>query len=228
MLTTPTSTRTRLPGLALLLAMLAAITPLAFLVDIPLARWALTTVLPGDLQNLIKLSEVFAHGSGVLLILLAAAALDPRSWRVLPRLALGAYGAGLLADLLKFVLARRRPEAADVMNIEVWGSFQGIFAWQSAATWQEALSRDNLSFPSGHAATAAGLACAMTRLYPRAAWFFVGMTLLACFQRIAFQAHYLSDVLAGAAVGVLFSLLLELPRWRDWLAAIEQVPTELR
>jgi membrane-associated phospholipid phosphatase len=208
--------------LLVLLALLAALTPLGFFADMSLARWAFAKGLPGDLKHVVQLAEVFAHGSGVFLILLAAAALDRRSWRVLPRLAIGAYGAGLLADVLKIVLPRRRPNVSDVMNTGVADSFLGFFAWRNAATWQEALSRDIQSFPSGHAATAAGLACALSRLYPRAAWFFAGLTVLACFQRIAYQAHYLSDVLAGAAIGVLFNLLLELPRVRRWLGGFEQ------
>jgi len=208
--------------LLVLLALLAALTPAGFFVDMSLARWAFAKGLPGDLKHVVQFAETFAHGSGVFLILLAATALDHRSWRVLPRLVLGAYGAGLVADVLKIVLARRRPNVSDVMNTEVWDSFLGFFAWRNAATWQEALSRDIQSFPSGHAATAAGLACALSRLYPRATWFFVALTALACFQRIAYQAHYLSDVLAGAAVGVFFNMLLELPRVRQWLAGFEQ------
>jgi membrane-associated phospholipid phosphatase len=212
----------RVPVLLTLLVLLAALTPAGFFVDMSLARWAFSKGVPGDLKHVVQLSEAFAHGSGVILILLAAASLDPRSWRVLPRLALGSFGAGLLADALKLVFARRRPNVSDVMNTEVWDSFLGFFAWRNASSLQDALSRDIQSFPSGHAATAAGLACALGRLYPQAAWFFVLLTVLACFQRIAGEAHYLSDVLAGAAVGVGFNLLLELPRVRNWLSGMEQ------
>jgi membrane-associated phospholipid phosphatase len=212
--------------LLVLLALLAALTPVGFFVDMSMARWAFAKGLPGDLKHIVQFAEAFAHGSGVFLILLAAASLDRRSWRVLPRLAIGAYGAGLLADVLKVVLGRRRPNVSDVMNIDVWDSFLGFFAWRNAATWQEALSRDIQSFPSGHAATATGLACALSRLYPRGTWFFVALAILACFQRITGEAHYLSDVLAGAAVGVLFNLLLEFSRIRTWLSGIEQEGTE--
>jgi membrane-associated phospholipid phosphatase len=203
--------------------LLAALTSVGFFfADMPVARWAFAKGVPGDLKHIVQFAEAFAHGSGVFLIILAAIALDQRSWRVLPRLAIGAYGAGLLADLLKLVLARRRPRVSDVMNIDAGDTLLGFFSWRNAATWQEALSHDIQSFPSGHAATAAGLACALSRLYPRAAWFFAALTVLACFQRIASEAHYLSDVLAGAAVGVFFSLLLELPRIRGWLCGLER------
>src|SRR4051812_16868263 len=108
----PQSSRYR----AILLAALSAAAPLAFFVDMPLARFMKLEGVPGDVKNIVRLAEVFAHGSGVLLILLACAALDPRSWRVLPRLAMGAYGAGWLADLLKLVLSRRRPNVMDVTH----------------------------------------------------------------------------------------------------------------
>lgn len=212
--------RFRIRTLLILLAMLAVLAPLALLVDMPLTRFAKDHDTAGDVGHVVRLSEVFAHGSGVILILLAAAALDHRSWRVLPRLAIGAYGAGWLADLLKLVLVRRRPATVDV-NSDVRETFIGLFAWRHLETWQEALSRDIQSFPSGHAATAAGLACALSRLYPRASWLFVLLTVLACLQRIMARAHFLSDVLAGAAVGVLVNLLLELPRMRKWLEGLE-------
>jgi membrane-associated phospholipid phosphatase len=206
--------------LAMLLALLAACSPLALLVDMPLTRWAHGRGVPGDLRNVVRFSETFAHGSGVILILVAAVALDPRSWRVLPRLALGAYGSGWLADGLKLIIVRRRPKTVD-LNLDVRETFLGFFAWRDLQTIQDALSRDIQSFPSGHAATAAGLACALSRLYPRAAWFFAALTILACLQRVAARAHFLSDVLAGAAVGVLINLLLELPRVRRWLESLE-------
>lgn len=202
---------------ALLLSLAACA---ALLADMSVARWISSGYLPGDLQRLIALSEAFAHGSGVALILLAAAAIDPRTWRVLPRLILGAFGAGLLADVLKLVLARTRPRYFD-LDQSVWDSFMGLFAWRTAPSWQEAFVHQVQSMPSGHAATAAGLACALSRLYPRASWFFVLMTLLACFQRMESGAHYLSDVLAGAAVGVLLNAVLELPRVRPLLERVE-------
>jgi membrane-associated phospholipid phosphatase len=209
--------------LLVIVALLAAAAPLAFFVDVPLAAWAKEYGPPGDLKHVVRLSEVFAHGSGVFLILLAVLALESRSWRVLPRLTIGAYGAGTLADILKLVLARQRPKTFD-LNLTVWDSFQGLFAWRDADSLQAALKHDIQSFPSAHAATAAGLACALSRLYPRAAWCFATLTALACFQRIVAGAHYLSDVLAGAAIGVLVNLLLEMPRIRRLLETCESHP----
>jgi membrane-associated phospholipid phosphatase len=187
----------------------------------PIARWSQGKLPLGDLRKVIVFSEVFGHGAGALLVLLAALAIDPRRWGIMPRLLLGTYGAGIAANLLKVTLGRTRPHAFD-MNQSVWDSFLGFFTWRSAASLEEAFSRNVQSFPSGHTATAAGLACALAYLYPRGTWFFVLMTMLASFQRIDASAHYLSDVLAGAAVGVLVNLALEWPRARRMLTSLEQ------
>jgi membrane-associated phospholipid phosphatase len=211
----------RIKRLWILAAALAVSALLALLVDVPLARLFAAGRFPGELRHLVRLSEVYAHGSGVVLLLLAAAALDPRGWRIVPRLALAAFGAGLLADAMKLVLARYRPSAFD-LDLNVWHSFLGFFAWRHAETFAEAFSRNIQSFASGHAATAAGLACAMSRLYPRGTWFFVLMAVLASFQRLEAGAHFFSDVLAGASLGVVFNLLLEHRLARSRLEDLEQ------
>ena len=83
----------------------------------------------------------------------------------------------------------------------------------------EAPEHYGLGFPSGHAATAAALAVALTALYPRGRWLFAGFAVLAAAQRIDVTAHYPSDVLAGAAVacavgGTIFDSRLT-GRWFD-------------
>src|SRR6185369_11721275 len=56
------------------------------------------------------------------------------------------------------------------------------------------------SFPSAHAATAVGLAIALSTFYPRGRWLFAVFAGLAMVQRLDAHAHYLSDVLAGASI----------------------------
>jgi undecaprenyl-diphosphatase len=68
------------------------------------------------------------------------------------------------------------------------------------------------SFPSGHAATAAGLAVALAVLYPRGRWLFAVLAVLAALQRVEVQSHFPSDVLAGAALGCLTGALVS----ADW------------
>lgn len=65
------------------------------------------------------------------------------------------------------------------------------------------LSNVSLSFPSTHAASAAGLALVAFRLDPRLRWPALGFALLIGWGTIYSGGHYPSDVLAGYAVGVL-------------------------
>jgi hypothetical protein len=88
-------------GVYLLAVGLAVAAWSAFLVDLPLARFAATRSLPRELSKLFALSEVFSHGLGVLLIVVAVAVLDRTSWRKLPRLLATSFGTGILANLVK-------------------------------------------------------------------------------------------------------------------------------
>jgi undecaprenyl-diphosphatase len=58
------------------------------------------------------------------------------------------------------------------------------------------------SFPAGHAATAFAGATLLTYLAPRLAPLFVGLAVAIGFSRIYVGVHYPTDVLAGAAIGV--------------------------
>jgi membrane-associated phospholipid phosphatase len=61
----------------------------------------------------------------------------------------------------------------------------------------------NLAFPSGDAALAVATAAVLSELIPRwrVAWWFMAVVVSA--QRVAENAHHVSDVLAAAALGVL-------------------------
>lgn len=99
-------------------------------------------------------------------------------------------GISLLAALvmgIKFLVRRRRPEGE-------WG---GIYR-----------NTDPHSFPSGHAARAFLIAVIGSVLGP--AW--LGIILwvwapLVALARVAMGVHYVSDVVAGAALGVVFALI---------------------
>jgi undecaprenyl-diphosphatase len=87
------------------------------------------------------------------------------------------------------------------------------------------------SFPSAHTATATGLAIACAKLYPRASWFFVLLVCLCGLQRLESSAHFLSDVLAGAALGVTSALFWELPslqRWFDRWESTKSIADEVK
>jgi membrane-associated phospholipid phosphatase len=87
---------------------------------------------------------------------------------------------------IKFSVRRRRPE----------GSWGGIYR-----------STDPHSFPSGHATRASMLAVLSIALVPP--WLALLVVIwapLVSFARVAMGVHYLSDVLAGIALGVLLGV----------------------
>ncbi|MBV9860460.1 MAG: phosphatase PAP2 family protein [Alphaproteobacteria bacterium] len=96
---------------------------------------------------------------------------------------------GLLVDLLKLVCGRTRPKL--LFASDAYG-FTGV-----------ALHPDHWSFPSGHAATVAALMTALYCLWPRHLLFYLAVGALVAFCRVVTGAHYLSDVLMGAAIGAL-------------------------
>jgi membrane-associated phospholipid phosphatase len=182
----------------------------AIAIDMLCAQFFHDVGLGGDVKRLIRLSEVFGWGGSVGLIVLTAAVLDERTWRVALRLAAGAWGAGLLADGVKLLIARTRPSAANL---------QAPVA-ETFVAWLPLAARDSLghgyghalqSIPSAHTATAAGLAVGLAALYPRGRWLFAAFAVLAGLQRLDAQAHFLSDVLLGGALGCLVGAALA---WR--------------
>jgi len=173
-------------------------------------------VLPGDVRRLVSWSEMFAHGLGVVVIAGAVFALDRARRPLLGRALACAFGAGLLANVVKVLVARERPHHFDLTQA-IGESFVGWLPPLTVTDWSHAVQ----SFPSAHTATAIGFAVGLSRLYPRARWLLAACALLASYQRIAAGAHFLSDVLAGAAVGFLaaavFCDVLLAGRWFDGL-----------
>jgi membrane-associated phospholipid phosphatase len=177
--------------------------PCIWFVDTDISTLLSSIDLPGDLDKAVQVSEVFAHGIGVFAILATI------WWIDIPRRRLILYAGGmtllssLFANSLKAVFSRVRPHSSDsVESLESWlPLFHGSF-WDSTQR----------SFPSGHAATAVGLAIGLSIVYPRGKFFFAFFAVLACLQRIVSQAHYPSDVLAGIAIACLCCAI-----WMIWI-----------
>lgn len=169
-----------------------------FTIDGPLARFEIRE-LPGDLRKIVELSEVFAHGMGVGIILVTLWVLDRDRRLHTPRVALLAFLSGILADVCKLFVTRYRPRAFD-LNSAAADSFVGIPGNAGLSEIQ--------SFPSGHTATAVGLALALGSLYPRGRVLFAMLAVLAASQRILSDAHFLSDTLAGAGIACFVAAMI--------------------
>ena len=185
--------------------------PLALLVDFDIAVWFWEDRLPGDIRKAIKISEVFAHGIGVVTILVGIAILAPEKRWCLPRLGALAFGAGAIVTIIKMFVLRRRPNN---FNFDL-ASENSIYQWSVDAMLQNVAIYDDSSirsFPSGHTATAVGLCIGMMLLFPKGRYYFVVLATFASCERLLSQAHFLSDVLGGVAVATLWSYVCLHPR----------------
>ena len=161
--------------------------------------------LPGDLRKILSLSELFAHGVGVVLAGWCVWQMSPGFRRCLPRLFACALLPGLAANVLKFSVCRLRPsffvEQLPHSIFDTWiAGFPDVLSTRETYGTYFASS-----FPSGHAATAFGLAIGLSWLYPAGRAPFFTFATLATIQRIASGAHWLSDALVGAALAVLIA-----------------------
>lgn len=103
---------------------------------------------------------------------------------------------GLASDLAKVILCRARPKL--FLQQGIYGF--DLFGWHFDHAWQ--------SFPSGHSATALSAALTLSLLFPRFRPVFViaGSTIAA--SRVVLCQHYLSDIVAGSALGAVTVALL--------------------
>ena len=178
------------PALLLLVALLAIPS-----VDLTISSWVSKHQLRGDVSELMHVAETFGHGVGVLLILILIWFINDPLRRELPRLFAASIGAGLAADVVKLLISRHRPRAMLASMDTAWSTFGEFFPLLQGGTAVQ-------SFPSAHSATAVGLACGLTVLFPRARWYFTALATLTCISRVHVLAHFPSDVFAGAAVGI--------------------------
>jgi membrane-associated phospholipid phosphatase len=105
------------------------------------------------------------------------------------------FCAGIACWFMKWATGRPRPDHLRGMAAMTFHPFpQGLSGL---------LSQRAVSMPSGDTALAFALAAALAWALPRGGWWFFAGASLVGIGRVLFNAHHLSDVLAGAAVGIL-------------------------
>lgn len=198
--------RHRILALAIILALLGCI---SLLVDVPLAAWMADHPPHKEITRILNLAEIGGHGTGAAMILLAALGCSTLNWhrqaerRLAWRLIGGTFLGGLMVDVLKLLITRVRPEVARLEDARSVLDTFGRQLLEAGDHGRWAL----MSFPSGHAAVATGLAASLCWFYPRSRPAFVSLAILASLQRISTSSHYLSDVCFGAALGLAGALL---------------------
>ncbi|MDP1562775.1 MAG: phosphatase PAP2 family protein [Pirellulaceae bacterium] len=165
--------------------------------------------LPSDLQRLIDLSEVMAHGLtvAVILLLIHRVALPVRPlfwWLVACPLA-----GGIAANLAKSMVSRIRPHKYWELQAAPEGLAHSFVGWLPILESNYLRESWRQSFPSGHTATAFSLAVALSWAFPRGRVIFYFLAGLAGLQRIVSHSHWPSDVFVGAAIGLLAGTLVK-------------------
>jgi undecaprenyl-diphosphatase len=92
---------------------------------------------------------------------------------------------GLLSRVVKILVGRPRPGVVD----------------QDLAHWGPSLAAGYNSFPSGHATAAFTLAAVLASASPSWRPALYGLAALIAFSRVAVDAHFVSDVVAGGLLG---------------------------
>jgi undecaprenyl-diphosphatase len=93
---------------------------------------------------------------------------------------------GITANLIKFLVGRSRPRTAGL---------DGVWSF-------EPLNFASTSFPSGHASTVFAVAAVLGILIPLLRWPLLAVAAGLALTRVVVRAHFLSDVIAGAAIGI--------------------------
>lgn len=194
--------------------------------DIPISKTLREMDFPGDLAKGISLSEVFGHTLGAAAILLSVLLLAPRRRRAIGVAILITFTSGLTADLLKGCFVRVRPHSFGVIRVAQPGEYEFApgYPGPRLADGRELVpirltDPRQRSFPSGHAATAWGLALGLSFAFPRGVLLFACFALLASLQRVTSGAHYPTDVMAGAAIPfIVTALFLSIPPLKRWLS----------
>lgn len=103
---------------------------------------------------------------------------------------------GILCELMKLVLRRERPEA-----------HAGDYIFRAFS--ERPFSTGGLALPSSHTMVAFGAAMALSSLFPRAKWLWFALAAGCALSRVLARAHFLSDVVVGAAAAIAAAAWLE-------------------
>ena len=182
--------------------------------DGAISRFATRLNPRGDLRRELETVQQYGAISSLLLTVAVIWLMDPARRRRLLDLGAAAALAGLTVALMKALVGRPRPRFDDPLYF--LGPF-GVYPLPAQAgvrstpelhhAWEifGNISGDLWSFPSSHTAYAVALSVFLSALYPRLRPLAVVLAVVVGVCRVLLGAHYPSDVVAGAAVGLAIS-----------------------
>lgn len=100
---------------------------------------------------------------------------------------------GVITHLIKFSVGRQRPHKTPDFDPYVFTPFTTHWHWHS--------------FSSGHSQVIFTAATMMSIAFPKMRWFWIPFAALICLTRVVVHDHFLSDIIFGACVGYVGSLL---------------------
>ncbi|HZW06063.1 MAG TPA: phosphatase PAP2 family protein [Phycisphaerales bacterium] len=164
--------------------------------------------LPGDIRREWEALQQFGQGVSVAIVSLVVFLLDPRRRGRLLDLGLALLAVGVVTLMMKLLIGRPRPRLGDHSSflfpggtypVPVDGAGTGtveLHAWDLTAPSHAQL----WSMPSSHTAFAVAMAIFLAVLYPKLRWLLAGLATVVAAGRLVFDAHWLTDVIAGATV----------------------------
>jgi membrane-associated phospholipid phosphatase len=183
-------------------------------IDGMLSRLARDVPLGGDIRRELELLQQFGAPASVVIALLLVIALDPARARRFLDWGVAAIVVAMTALGGKALLGRPRPKLDDPLALTPpWATYPlpigrgenarlvETHAWDLGADRVEQL----WSMPSSHTTAAVVFAVFLATVYPKLRGFAVFMAVLVMSCRVLFGAHYVSDVLIGAALALLIA-----------------------
>ena len=180
----------------LILGLWLAAMALGFWADAPAARWAHRAAIDRDHvgNHLMKMGGDWRFALAVALALLTW---HRDSWRAAGLVALSALLGGLLYTAVKWSAGRQRP----LVLIDPFKFNPFINGWKGF------FDEPNMSFPSGHTTLAFATAASLAIYIPRWRYAFYALACVVAAERVAENAHYVTDAIAGAGLGTLSAYL---------------------
>jgi membrane-associated phospholipid phosphatase len=183
------------PILIILGVWLAAMA-VGFWLDAPVARIAHRAAIDRDHfgNHIMKMAGDWRF---TLAVALALMAWHIDSWRPAGLLALSGLLGGLLYTFVKWTAGRQRP----VVLIDPYRFNPFVNGLRGF------LDEPNMSFPSGHTTLAFATAGVLGITLPKWRYVFYALAAVVGAERVAENAHYVTDVIAGAGLGTLSAYL---------------------
>jgi len=180
-----------------------------FWIDRPVALWVHAhqsyVAARDEFNPIARIPNPVILVSSVLFILLGLSKLAKRRWTRLEHVALTSSISVLVGETikeaLKWVFGRASPDVWLMRNSSPLGFREYQFHWFHG------IGPFN-SFPSGHMTTAAALIAVFWMSYPRFRPLYIAWCGIAAAGLVAFNFHFLGDVIAGTMLGTTVGLLI--------------------